>query len=230
VAVALTWTADLPFFHGSMAIFHLWTLAMEEQFYLLWPLVLVLAVRTRRAGLVIGLAGLACLLACVLTIIYYRRELDLAYPLPTSWAGCFVIGGAARWWSGRLPALRRTWPLLLPLAVLSLVPLRGHAATYLLAAPLIAGLTALLARSWHDRPVEIPFAGALAALGTVSYGAYLWNYPLTVWLRPVGWYGAPLALGATLLLAAATWRWVEQPLLRLRERRVAAGTVGLVVT
>ena len=42
VVVALTWTGNLPFGHASDATFHLWTLATEEQFYLLWPALLLL--------------------------------------------------------------------------------------------------------------------------------------------------------------------------------------------
>lgn len=45
VLVALTYTADLPLDHGSLVLFHLWTLAIEEQFYLIRPAVLVLAWR-----------------------------------------------------------------------------------------------------------------------------------------------------------------------------------------
>ncbi|WIB64145.1 acyltransferase [Curtobacterium sp. MCBD17_040] len=70
-AVAITYTADLPFDHGSAAIEHLWTLATEEQFYLVWPVLLVVAFRLQRvrtmlivsAGaiyLVLGGGGCAC--------------------------------------------------------------------------------------------------------------------------------------------------------------------------
>lgn len=230
VIVALTWTADLPFEHGSEATFHLWTLAMEEQFYLVWPLLLLLAVRSRRAGVVIATTGLICLFACVGTLLWLAEDPDLAYTLPTSWAGCFVIGGAMRWWADRIPSrlvtLGRSPVLLMPLAALALVPLRGHPSTYLLAAPSIATLTALLALGWHHRPVQISTlgplqvaGGLLASLGIVSYAAYLWNYPLTLWLRPLGWYGGGLALLLTLVAAALSWRLIEGPVQRRRDAR-----------
>ena len=65
---ALTWTGNLPFAHASDATFHLWTLATEEQFYLLWPAVLLLGLAARRVGAVLGATAAACLLACVATV------------------------------------------------------------------------------------------------------------------------------------------------------------------
>ncbi len=47
VLVALTWTGNLPFGHASDATFHLWTLATEEQFYLVWPALLAARLRAR---------------------------------------------------------------------------------------------------------------------------------------------------------------------------------------
>ncbi|WP_211348749.1 acyltransferase family protein [Nocardioides litoris] len=233
VVVALTWTANLPPDHGSDATFHLWTLATEEQFYLVWPALLALAWTRRRVPALLALAALGGLAAAGLTVAWLHEDPDLAYALPTSWATCFVVGAAARLLGHRVPTARAT-PFVLPglalLGVLSVLPLRGHATTYLVAAPAVALVTAglLLAwREWYDvRPVALR---GLVALGTVSYAAYLWNYPLTVWLRPH--LGGPevaglLAVPLTLLAAVASTRLVEEPLLRRASRRASRRAAG----
>ncbi|MEV5002846.1 acyltransferase family protein [Nocardioides sp. LML1-1-1.1] len=231
VVVALTWTANLPGVHTSTATFHLWTLATEEQFYLVWPWALALAVR-RRAGLVLAGAAALCLLASVATVLWLREDPDLAYALPTSWAVCFVVGGATWWYRGRLRRLAAGWPVpaLAVLVVLGTVALRGSALTYLVAAPAVAGLTAVLLLTWGTRArLDGAPLRPLVWLGTVSYAAYLWNYPLTLWLRPaLDGAAGPVAAVLTVLAAALSWRLVEQPVAdrwarREELSRVAAG-------
>lgn len=224
VVVALTYTADLPFHHGSAATFHLWTLATEEQFYLLWPAVLGLGWARQRARTALLVMGVVSVTACVATLVWVEPHADLAYPLPTSWAVCFVIGGAARVYAdGPNPPLRAsrsvTAAALAALAGLSVVALRGHALTYLVAGPAIAVLTAVLLVSWRSWYVVRPrLLRPVVVLGTISYATYLWNYPLTLWLRPSP-DSASAASGAaaavlTVVAAALSWRLVEEPLQR----------------
>jgi peptidoglycan/LPS O-acetylase OafA/YrhL len=235
VVVAVTYTGDLPFHHGSAATFHLWTLATEEQFYLVWPAVLAIGWARGRLRTALVATGLVSVVACVSTVMWLGASPDLAYSLPTSWSVCFVIGAAARMYVDRIevcegslrpvPRIAIVAPLAL-LAGLSLVPLRGHASTYLLAGPLVAVLTAVLLVTWRSWLVVGPrLLRPLVALGTISYGAYLWNYPLTLWLTPSLasswgiWSGVVVSV-LTILTAGLSWRLVEQPMQRRRHGRV----------
>lgn len=90
-----------------------------------------------------------------------------------------------------------------------------------------AGFAVILLATWcaATRPRLLAWA-PLSGLGRLSYGVYLWHVPLMVWLRAIGLLpsstiGATVVtLLPTLLIAGASWRWVEQP----AQRRARAAT------
>ena len=84
--VGLTYTADLPFRPGSAATGHLWTLATEEQFYLLWPLVLTASLRRGTVRKALVTSGVLVVLGCVASLWLVAPRWDRVYMLPTSWA------------------------------------------------------------------------------------------------------------------------------------------------
>jgi peptidoglycan/LPS O-acetylase OafA/YrhL len=214
---------------------HFWSLAIEEQFYLLFPLavwlVLVRMHRSRRAlaamltaGFVASSASAVALGVAHADLVYYATFTRAAELI----AGCllaFVVaarpasdpGAAARW-----PVVAGPVALAAIVAVMVMTPetatwlYRGGLAAFsLLSVVLIASarrpgpLRSLL--SW--RP--------LVGLGLISYGVYLYHWPLFLWLDHdrVGLDGAALfavRLAATLAVATASYRWLEQPIRRGR--------------
>lgn len=213
IAVALTWTGDLPIEGTSPAAFHLWTLALEEQFYLVWPLAMLLLHRSDRLRIGIYTAVAGCWLAALLTTIWLIEEPDLGYSLPTSWAVAMAAGAAVQ-----LAACQRV-PRAMVLAAAAallgacLVDLRGHAYTYVAVGPAIAGLTGVLL-VWSRRHGLLPWPSLriLEWLGHRSYSAYLWNYPLTLWIDAhSGTVRALIATALTLLAADLSYRLIERP-------------------
>ena len=190
IIVALTYTMNVPGLeHGSSALSHLWTLATEEQFYLLWPVVLALGIRWRRPVMVTCLGIVGALGICGISILVVYPETFKIYSLPTSWVAAMLIGAGAKLPEARLSRIfagsRAKVAALLALGALLALSFAPEAkdwpGTYLVIGPLIAVCTLPLVfecKSW----VGVPTAALkpLHWLGTVSYAANLWNYPIAI--------------------------------------------------
>ncbi len=213
---------------------HLWSLAIEEQFYLLWPLILIFGLtRLRRRGMIaltIVLASGSCLLMWLLynpngdpSRVYYGTD-TRAFTLLIGALLAFV-------WSAETPPLRRLrghraiadgLGLLALLGVLTMfwrvhdfdpwMYRGGFLLMALIGAVLVAAASypgTILSRALGCRP--------LVWIGALSYGIYLWHWPIMQLTRPgvdVPLHGAPLILlqaAATLAAAVLSFRYIESP-------------------
>jgi peptidoglycan/LPS O-acetylase OafA/YrhL len=199
---------------GLGTLSHTWSLAVEEHFYLLWPLVMIVALpRLSRNGmlvlLAVGILGSAALRAALVASDASVHR--VAFGSDTR-AEALLIGCAI----ALLPAARL--PVIVPLVglVIGGVLMRytpggltlGLSFVTLASAAAVVGVAD--GHGWLGwRP--------LALLGRISYGVYLWHYPLMFGLaRHYGWEGALWGLGLTLAsiaIAAASYRWIESPFL-----------------
>ncbi|HEY0217894.1 MAG TPA: acyltransferase [Cellulomonas sp.] len=227
---ALTYTINIPGLpHGSESLYHFWTLATEEQFYLVWPLVLTLAWRRGVLRLAVATAAVLVLVGCTVSMLLVAPDIARVYALPTSWGTTLLVGAAG--YLGRdalrdrLPATagaRRTVQVGLVLA-LGVAALGGggfaqHPWAYLLGAPAAAAATVVLisyAGRWDRLPTRL--LRPAVVLGTISYAAYLWNAAIARWLgNPDDLTGAVLGVVLTLAAASASWWLVERPAARVR--------------
>lgn len=224
---------------------HLWSLAIEEQYYLVWPIVVAGCLRIRRGGRVLlGAVGLGGVIASMvaMAVLFEPGDPSRSYYGTDARAHSLLVGAllAVLW---RSPALLRAtgerrsglgaaggkvlgaagmaalaWMVWLWVDVDARASWLYHggfgayaAATALLILVSTRGgpISALL--SW--RP--------LRAVGQVSYGLYLWHWPVQIFLTPVrtGFDGAALLVAkvaVTVVLAVVSYNTVEQP---VRQRR-----------
>jgi len=230
VLAGLGYLKDLPLpFDVSMAIGPLWTLAVEEQFYLIWPALLVLALRRNRQGRLIGWSAAVALFlmsASVLAMVTLAPQLhSLVYALPTTWGLGLIIGSALRlyrvhvfnWFTGRW--LRRAALLgsVAVLAALIYFPKANETPAFMfIGGPLAMAAAAVLVALAASRTAVMPkWTRPVQLLGTVSYAAYLWNYAVILWLNGGSTADLPpliavSAIVVTLLIAVISWHTVER--------------------
>ena len=223
---------------------HLWSLAIEEQFYVVWPLIAFGALAWLRtpggyrwrvaAGLLaVGAIGSSALMA----LTYREADPSLAYYSTFARAHELLVGGCAAVVLASAPRVRAaiaSWSA--PLAAVSLAAVLAaalitsdRAPAYYLGGSLLfsiaaAGLIVALVAGQGDGGGVVRRALSMRPmvwLGAISYGVYLWHWPITVWLRPdtVGLDGLRLLLlrtGVTLLVSVASFVIVEQPIRRGR--------------
>jgi peptidoglycan/LPS O-acetylase OafA/YrhL len=231
----VSYFASLGLFTAPPPLDHLWSLAIEEQFYLIWPLILwlfILRLNGRRARITATLI-LAAMSALAMALEYSPGDPSLVYYGTDTHASALLIGAALA--------------LALPLASVASLPI---AQVRRLDAAGVVGLVLLAWAAGHfsgEDPAVYPIGLILAAVGAAglvvaaastgviaamtslpplrwvgirSYGIYLWHWPVialagaiigsaanSAWM----WFiEAAVSIG----LACLSWQFVETPILR----------------
>ncbi|MFO1482521.1 MAG: acyltransferase family protein [Verrucomicrobiaceae bacterium] len=218
-------------------LLHTWSLAVEEQFYLFFPLVFVVLRKFGRLASILAILLLGCLSFGF--GVYYDgvQPLRNFYLLPSrAWellAGAFLAAIPMQRVFGRWPREVISWAGLLAIIYVMLHDDRAAQFPGRAAILSCAGAAAII---WANRHT-MTAAGRLLAVrpvvfvGLISYSLYLWHWPLLAFVRY--WNADPLPGGQRVLLllvcavlATVTWRFVETP---FRTRRVVAGRGRLVM-
>lgn len=231
---------------GASPVLHYWSLAVEEQFYVLWPVLLILALgkraRRRRPVVVLGTISAASFL---LSLAWTARVQPWAFfTLPTrAWE--FGLGGIAAFASFPPDRAKGVWLALVGWSGLALVigsvlvfdattPFPGPSA----AVPVIGTVAVLVSGRQRHGPGRLLSIRPLQWVGRRSYGIYLWHWPPLV-LVPAA-LGRDLHVVENLAIVAAavpvaslTMRLVENPLRFSRwfaEAPRRSGALGLGLT
>jgi peptidoglycan/LPS O-acetylase OafA/YrhL len=204
---------------------HLWSLSVEEQFYLLWPLALAIAFASR-----MRIALYAVLAAPLLRVAFYLVGWrDIGYYFPTVAdaiaAGCLL---AIAW-----PWLRRFDRYLLSPAAataaaffagaIALIPELGgpglpNRIYYTVGLTVMHLAIAVCIYNAVSNQWRWLNSKAMVWIGTISYSLYLWQQPFLNRNDLVHWWTAfPQNLVLAILFAAGSYYLVEQPFLRLRD-------------
>ncbi len=239
------------FLGGISPLAHYWSLAIEEQFYWLWPIALLGLLRlVGRRHVERVVIGLFISFAAIAVAIAKTFGPDAAYwatpaRLPEILAGAALACVLAR--GRKVPTLARlVGPLALGLVVAAALWLpSGTGPAYSGALPFFSLLSVglvyslqvpgLLRRMLSTRP--------LFAIGRVSYGLYLFHWPVFVYLRERSWdltHPANLgfALAVTASITALSYRFIEQPIRHMSTKPLAtvtfagtatAATIGLAL-
>ena len=233
---SLLFTSNIHLAKGSNPyplLNHTWTLAVEWQFYLVWPFVVVLLAKLgfRKIGV------FSLVLAGILAVwwLRYRGDAFIRYDgvlIGASLALALAAAPGSRGHTlkthGNVPLVFAACALLL-LALIFKPTLIGHRLG-ITAAPLLAGALILMAVSFANWLSAFLLENrVLAWFGKISYGLYLYHFPIAALMYTHGYSHTQMTLvcvPVSIALAVVSWRYLEEPVLKWRRTNGLAPRVA----
>ncbi|HEY4541671.1 MAG TPA: acyltransferase family protein, partial [Noviherbaspirillum sp.] len=218
-------------------LLHTWSLSVEEQFYFLFPLVMIGLYRYLRAYVV---PALVVLTLVFVTISEMKTGEVKTYFLLQSRAHELLIGALTWFLTQRAPmrstALANFWiaaGMALMIGSMFLfnqdTPFPGINSLY----PCIGAALVIYAGRTPNSLTPVLRHRVLVGIGLLSYSLYLWHWPIFSFLRyrriELSWDVALAAVALAFVLAALTWRFIEQPVRKQRSLRFRRAFVQLYV-
>jgi len=239
---------DVP--AGTKPLLHLWSLGVEEQFYIVFPALLSLVRSRRSARLILLLIAIASFAINIATV---HSHSSFAFYLPIARFWEFIAGALLAYtqieygtWptvDGRVtPEIRDISAcigILLIVAAIALIPAESAFPGWWAALPILGTLFVIWAGedAWCNR--HLLSNPMLVYIGLISYPLYLWHWPLIVIGKAIVWNYSPnngyplttanIAVALAFVLAWLTYRFIERPVRAWRPsiplRRVAVTCV-----
>jgi len=207
---------------ASSPVLHFWSLSVEEQFYVFWPLLMiVVALISRRRSVIIAVLAIPVIASLVISIVGSSNSIVSYYGLQTRLWELGAGGLAAILLAGRaaqVPARLRPWFGYGGLALIALGAVSFSETTTFPGANALLPVCGALLVITAGSP-DAPSAGILAwrpmqYIGARSYNLYLWHWPLLVF---VALYvaddvtAAVIGVAATAVITVMTFRFIETP-------------------
>ncbi|MEY3989216.1 MAG: hypothetical protein RI985_297 [Chloroflexota bacterium] len=226
----------------TQPLVHLWSLGVEEQFYIFWPLLIVL-MRGRRTAL---LAAFVAVVICsfVANVWLTTHDEAAAFYLPISRFWELAVGGIVAWMSAFIGTLQdgryraiQPWLTGIGLVVLVvgfwLIDAQKLFPGYWALLPVL-GTAAVLSGNPQHRLQRWLAQPQLVYIGLISYPLYLWHWPVLVFSYLIyddqSNYLVPIGLVMLSgVLAHATYQFVERPIRFTARHRISSWRLGLAM-